>query len=177
MYPISRTAKTVLRAFGSFGSDPARVVGDFLNALKGPQMKHPKQTRGPSATVTSVTVSDITATLDVAVSVTCQGCQPDREDRTHAVMGFNPSDLLSEKNQMALLFLLSSDSSDHPPERVAAAVGRSAGTLSNLRNIGGGPKFRKVGGKIMYRKSDVIAWIEQNPAVSSLTALDESKRG
>ena len=79
--------------------------------------------------------------------------------------------LLSAENQQVLLFTLASDSTDHPPERVAAYLGGSVGTLSNWRNTGAGPKFRKVGGKVMYRKSDVMAWIDSNPAVTSLTEL------
>lgn len=140
-------------------------------------MEHTTQGRKPSVTVTSVTVKDIAATLDVAVAVTCNGCQSEQRDRSSEVPHFNPSDLLSPTNQLALLFLLSSDLSDHPPERVAAFLSTAPQTLANWRSTGGGPKFRKVGGKAMYRKSDVIAWIEQNPAVSSVTALDEIKRG
>jgi len=34
IYPLNRTAKTVLRAFGSFGSDPAGVYGgEIFGAL------------------------------------------------------------------------------------------------------------------------------------------------
>lgn len=84
--------------------------------------------------------------------------------------------VLSQENQLAMLFALSGDDSDHPPDRVAAYLGRSVGTLSNWRNIGCGPKFRRVGGNILYRKCDVIGWIEANPAVSSLTELSELKR-
>jgi predicted DNA-binding transcriptional regulator AlpA len=82
-------------------------------------------------------------------------------------------DLLSQENQQVLLFTLAGDESDHPPERVAAYLGGSIGTLSNWRNFGTGPKFRKVGGKVMYRKADVIAWVDSNPAVQSLTELSQ----
>lgn len=81
--------------------------------------------------------------------------------------------LLSAENQLAVVFAIAGDMSDHPPERVAAYIGGSIGTLSNWRNIGGGPKFRKVGGKVMYRKKDVLTWIEENPAVSSLLELSQ----
>lgn len=80
-------------------------------------------------------------------------------------------DLLSDEKQNYLLFSLAPEDSDHPPERVAAYIGGSSGTLSNLRNLGGGPKFRRVGGRILYRKRDVMAWIEANPTVTSLTEL------
>lgn len=81
--------------------------------------------------------------------------------------------LLSDSAQAALLFSLSSPDSDHPAERVAAYLGASVGTLANWRNIGGGPRFRKLGGKIYYRKADVTAWVEQSPAVASLTELSQ----
>lgn len=81
--------------------------------------------------------------------------------------------LLSDDAQAALLFSLSGPDSDHPAERVAAYLGASTGTLANWRNQGGGPRFRKLGGKIYYRKADVVAWVEQSPAVTSLTELSQ----
>lgn len=81
--------------------------------------------------------------------------------------------LLSDDAQAALLFALAGPDSDHPAERVAAYLGASIGTLANWRNLGGGPRFRKLGGKIYYRKSDVTTWVEQSPAVTSLTELSQ----
>lgn len=33
-------------------------------------------------------------------------------------------------------------------------------TLNNWRQGGGGPRFVKIGGRVLYRLSDVIAWEE-----------------
>ncbi len=85
--------------------------------------------------------------------------------------------LLSAEAQAALVFSLASLDSDHPADRVAAYLGSSTGTLANWRNIGGGPRFRKLGGKIYYRKADVMAWIELCPAVGSLTELSQLTGG
>ncbi len=35
-------------------------------------------------------------------------------------------------------------------------------TLDNLRWLGGGPKFRKHGGRIVYHRDDLTAWSEKN---------------
>lgn len=43
---------------------------------------------------------------------------------------------------------------------VSEATRRPIGTLYNMRSRGEGPPSFKVGGKVMYRKSAVIAWIE-----------------
>lgn len=47
-------------------------------------------------------------------------------------------------------------------EREAAELTRfSPGTLGNMRSLGEGPKFLRVGGKaIRYRRADIIAWME-----------------
>ena len=41
--------------------------------------------------------------------------------------------LLSNENQAALVFAAAGEMSDHPPERVAAYIGGTVGTLSNWR--------------------------------------------
>jgi hypothetical protein len=58
------------------------------------------------------------------------------------------------------------------PEEVAARYKNavSTKTLSNWRSAGTGPKFTKVGGKVLYALSDLAAWesertrSETNPA-------------
>ena len=44
--------------------------------------------------------------------------------------------LLSSENQAALVFAAAGEMSDHPPDRVAAYIGGTVGTLSNWRNTG-----------------------------------------
>jgi hypothetical protein len=48
------------------------------------------------------------------------------------------------------------------PEQVCDLVpGMTKGTLAGLRYTGGGPQYRKPSRKtILYRESDVLAWIE-----------------
>lgn len=40
-------------------------------------------------------------------------------------------------------------------------------TLDNLRWQGLGPKFRRHGGRIVYRRSDLLAWSEQRVATTT----------
>lgn len=47
-------------------------------------------------------------------------------------------------------------------EAVAAdLVGRQPKTLGNMRNIGTGPRYYRIGGRIEYRLQDLAYWIEQ----------------
>jgi hypothetical protein len=45
------------------------------------------------------------------------------------------------------------------PNEVAARIRRPASWLAKLRVTGGGPLFLKVGGKVLYRRRDVDAWL------------------
>ena len=42
----------------------------------------------------------------------------------------------------------------------AAFVGLSVKTLANMRSDGTGPKYLKVGSKVLYRVSDLEDWID-----------------
>lgn len=53
---------------------------------------------------------------------------------------------------------------------VAKMLGRTDNAVRWMRANGVGPRSAKVGGKVMYRKSDVVAWIE------SEFAKEEAKR-
>ncbi len=54
------------------------------------------------------------------------------------------------------------------PQNIVALVRRiSVATLENERWRGGGIPYRKVSGRVLYRKSDVINWLESYPVVSS----------
>ena len=48
------------------------------------------------------------------------------------------------------------------PEQTAAFLCVSPGTLANWRVTGAGPTFIKVGRKVAYRTTDVLAWLESN---------------
>jgi len=47
-------------------------------------------------------------------------------------------------------------------EAVAAdLVGRQPKTLGNMRNIGTGPRYYRISGRIEYRLQDLALWVEQ----------------
>ncbi|MCX5806970.1 MAG: helix-turn-helix domain-containing protein [Proteobacteria bacterium] len=48
-------------------------------------------------------------------------------------------------------------------EQAAEVYGLSKGTLANMRFAKKGPKFYKVGRKILYKVTDLEAWLYQNP--------------
>lgn len=56
------------------------------------------------------------------------------------------------------------------PNEVEEVFGLKAGTLANLRSLGRGPKFLKVGRKVLYAKADVERWIRK---VSEVKATGE----
>lgn len=50
---------------------------------------------------------------------------------------------------------------------IAKMFDLNQGTLANMRSKRIGPKFFKVGRKILYRISDVEQWVFDNPVVTS----------
>jgi predicted DNA-binding transcriptional regulator AlpA len=61
-------------------------------------------------------------------------------------------------------------------EREAAAYLRlKPGTLAKYRGEGSGPKFAKLGGRIVYAKENIDAWISQ--CTVSSTAEYQAKSG
>jgi Helix-turn-helix domain len=48
------------------------------------------------------------------------------------------------------------------PGQVAEYLRSSVNTLAQLRYMGRGPKFIKVGRKVLYRWSDVADWLDRN---------------
>lgn len=43
----------------------------------------------------------------------------------------------------------------------------STKTLNNWRNLGSGPPFMKIGGKVFYKMEDLLAWEEQRTVRST----------
>lgn len=63
------------------------------------------------------------------------------------------------------------------PKEAAEAYGITEGTLANLRYLGRGCKFYKVGKrKVLYLVSDFEEWIKRNP-VLTIDSLPEDKGG
>jgi predicted DNA-binding transcriptional regulator AlpA len=53
------------------------------------------------------------------------------------------------------------------PFEAAQLVRLSKRTLDNMRHFGNGPKYRKLGGKIVYLRSDLMDWANDNEHVST----------
>jgi hypothetical protein len=48
------------------------------------------------------------------------------------------------------------------PEEVASKYRQSLATLATWRCRGGGPRYTKLGRRILYRESDLAAWVDHN---------------
>jgi Helix-turn-helix domain len=48
------------------------------------------------------------------------------------------------------------------PEEVASNYRQSVATLATWRCRGGGPRFVKLGRRILYRETDLAFWVDQN---------------
>ncbi len=48
------------------------------------------------------------------------------------------------------------------PEELAELVHTTPGQLAQLRYRGGGPRYMKFGRKVLYRREDVEAYLEEN---------------
>lgn len=53
---------------------------------------------------------------------------------------------------------------------LAAYLCARAQTVEQMRFKGGGPRFIKVGGSVRYRKSDVLAWLDEQSRFSTSDA-------
>ena len=63
--------------------------------------------------------------------------------------------------QNALAATLLSDYLTRP--QLAVELGRDIRTLQRWAWQRKGPKFRRIGGRVLYHKDDVLAWIEAQP--------------
>lgn len=48
------------------------------------------------------------------------------------------------------------------PGQVAEWITLSEQTLANMRHQGRGPRYVKAGARVLYRRSDVEAWLDAN---------------
>lgn len=51
------------------------------------------------------------------------------------------------------------------PTAAAEMLGLSRGTLANWRTEGRGPRYIKSGKQVLYRVSDIEAWLDAQPTV------------
>jgi predicted DNA-binding transcriptional regulator AlpA len=56
-------------------------------------------------------------------------------------------------------------------------TGLSARTLQRMRLDGSGPRFAKLGRRILYRRGDVLAWVTANTHDSTSAATVAAQRG
>jgi len=47
-------------------------------------------------------------------------------------------------------------------EQAAQGLGLSVSTLAKLRLSGSGPRFSKLGRRVVYRPEDLKAWVDEN---------------
>lgn len=59
-------------------------------------------------------------------------------------------------------FWASSDEALHTRETIAAAIHASVDLMESFAIKGGGPTFQRLGRRALYRKADVLEWIERN---------------
>ncbi len=55
-------------------------------------------------------------------------------------------------------------------DRAASYLGLSATYLNKLRTMGGGPTFHKIGVRVLYRPSDLDAWLTDKRRTSTADA-------
>lgn len=51
-------------------------------------------------------------------------------------------------------------------QQVSRELGIPVGTLRYYRSTGTGPKSFKLGGRVRYRRADVVAWVEEQERTS-----------
>ncbi len=59
-------------------------------------------------------------------------------------------------------------------QEVAALVRKQPQTLRKLRTHGGGPPYYKVGSRVLYKRSEIIAWVERDRVVPGGDAQPET---
>ena len=63
-----------------------------------------------------------------------------------------------------------------PQPTLVAITGLSSAYFERARWAGQGPSFIKLGRLVRYRKSDVLAWLNQHPTVASTTEAGRAYR-
>lgn len=62
------------------------------------------------------------------------------------------------------------------PKRLADYLFKTEAALAQMRHRGDGPKFIKANGRILYRLSDIRAWLDANTAQSTSDVNTETIR-
>lgn len=53
------------------------------------------------------------------------------------------------------------------PEEICSMFGLNPGSLANMRSKRQGPKFYKIGRKVLYRPAEVERWITETPVLTT----------
>ena len=74
---------------------------------------------------------------------------------------------MSNETQIADAFWQSSSEALFTQKTVAAVLGLTEAWCERMRWCGGGPVFVKLGRSVRYRKSDLVAWINNREMTST----------
>ena len=85
--------------------------------------------------------------------------------------------IIPKKSEMELveIFWSSAIESFFSQETIAAVIKKSIKTLEGDRWRGIGIPYRKIGRRVLYRKSDVISWIDGHKLVDNKKNIKERK--
>lgn len=88
----------------------------------------------------------------------------------------DPNEQVLDLSSSVRQFWTAPDEALFPQTALVAITGLSNAYFERSRWEGGGPKFLKIGRLVRYRKSDVLAWINQRPTVSSTSEVKSAHR-
>lgn len=81
-------------------------------------------------------------------------------EKTAIVETLNPSELVAA-------FWAAPAEALFSQQTIASVLNKSEAWCERARLVGGGPQFRKLGRSVVYRKADVVAWINRHEPVNS----------
>lgn len=68
------------------------------------------------------------------------------------------------------------DLAEYVDRKTASAISSvPIATLATLKSRGGGPPFIKRGSKVLYKRSDLIAWLESGRQIPAETQLAQQR--
>jgi len=53
------------------------------------------------------------------------------------------------------------------PDEICSIFGLNSGSLANLRSKRQGPRYYKIGRKVLYKPAEVERWITENPVLTT----------
>ncbi len=86
-----------------------------------------------------------------------------------------PSKPKTPDNELVQIFWAAPNEAFFSQDTVSAVTGRSIKTLECDRWKGSGLPFRKISGRVLYRKSDVVTFLEGHELVKSTSEYSKEK--